>query len=234
VMICELVFSGALDDLSPAELAEVMSWFTFDSDRSLRNSLVLPTQLMQARRMAQRTQRFVQEFEYDEGLEMSPGIVDAFHSVALNWARGTSLSGLLRRIDLAEGDLLVTLNQTIDLLQQTQGALAQTLDARDLWRPTGPDARGRRQQALEQTRARMEALRPRLSEAWRIMLRGSVAMSRAIPTLASPALAALEDDDATLGQEESAEALPPLAMAEDEDATEAAADRDEQPPTAGG
>jgi hypothetical protein len=192
--------------------------------------------------VAQRTQRFVQEFEYDEGLEMSPGIVDAFHSVALNWARGTSLSGLLRRIDLAEGDLLVTLNQTIDLLQQTQGALAQTLDARDLWRPTGSDARGRRQQALEQTRARMEALRPRLSEAWRIMLRGSVAMSRAIPAMATPALpalAALADDDATLAQEqqeesaEAAELLPPLAMAEDEDANEVAADRAEQPPDIG-
>jgi hypothetical protein len=187
--------------------------------------------------MAQRTQRFVQEFEYDEGLEMSPGIVDAFHSVALNWARGTSLSGLLRRIDLAEGDLLVTLNQTIDLLQQTQGALAQTLDARDLWRSPGPDARGRRQQALEQTRARMEALRPRLSEAWRIMLRGSVAMSRAIPAMATPTLATLEDDDATPAQEEESLAAPPplpaLAMAEDEDASEAAADRAEQPPDAG-
>ena len=226
MMICELVFSGALDELSPAELAEVMSWFTFDSDRSLRNTLALPSQLVQTRRVAQRTQRFVQEFEYDEGLDMSPGIVDAFHSVALNWARGTTLSGLLRRIDLAEGDLLVTLNQTIDLLQQTQGALAQTLDARDLWRATGPDARGRRQQALEQTRTRMEALRPRLSEAWRIMLRGSVAMSRAIPAMATPTL---EDDDATLG-EEPAEPLPALAMAEDEDSGEVAADLAEEAP----
>ncbi|HEX8995229.1 MAG TPA: DEAD/DEAH box helicase [Ktedonobacterales bacterium] len=227
MMICELVFSGALDELSPAELAEVMSWFTFDSDRSLRNSLILPSQLTQTRRVAQRTQRFVQEFEYDEGLDMSPGIVDAFHSVALNWARGMSLSGLLRRIDLAEGDLLVTLNQTIDLLQQTQGALAQTLDARDIWRPTGPDARGRRQQALDQTRSRLEALRPRLSEAWRIMLRGSVAMSRAIPAMATPEL---EDDDETMGQEGPSEELPPLVMAEDEDTTEAAADLAEEPP----
>ena len=227
MMICELVFSGALDELSPAELAEVMSWFTFDSDRSLRNSLALPSQLIQTRRVAQRTQRFVQEFEYDEGLDMSPGIVEAFHSVALHWARGTTLSGLLRRIDLAEGDLLVTLNQTIDLLQQTQGALAQTLDARDLWRAIGPDARGRRQQTLEQTRARLDALRPRLSEAWRMMLRGSVAMSRAIPAMASPTL---EDDDATLG-EEPTEPLPPLAMAEDEDAGEVTADLAEEPPS---
>ncbi len=227
MMICELIFSGALDELSPAELAEVMSWFTFDSDRSLRNAMLLPGQLLQTRRVAQRTQRFVQEFEFDEGLDMSPGIVDAFHSIALNWARGSSLSNLLRRIDLAEGDLLVTLNQTIDLLQQTQGALAQTLDARDLWRATGPDARGRRQQALELTRSRMEALRPRLSEAWRMMLRGSVAMSRAIPSMATPAEERAEPEAAPDEAE-----FPPLAMAEDEDADEAAADRDEDAPDA--
>ena len=158
--------------------------------------------------------------------------MDAFHSVALNWARGSSLSGLLRRIDLAEGDLLVTLNQTIDLLQQTQGALSQTLDARQLWRVSGPDARGRRQQVLDAQRARLEPLRPRLGEAWRMMLRGSVAMSRAIPAMATPAPAAeLEDDDAALPQSAPAVApLPPLAMAEDEDAAEVAADLDEQPP----
>ena len=232
MMICELLFSGALSELSPAELAEVVSWFTFDSDRSLRNSLLLPSQLVQARRQALRIQRSVQEFEDDQGLRMSPGIMDAFHSVALNWARGSSLSGLLRRIDLAEGDLLVTLNQTIDLLQQTQGALSQTLDARQLWRVSGPDARGRRQQVLDAQRARLEPLRPRLGEAWRMMLRGSVAMSRAIPAMATPAPAAeLEDDDAALPQSAPAVApLPPLAMAEDEDAAEVAADLDEQPP----
>jgi superfamily II RNA helicase len=230
IMICELVFSGALDELSPAELAEVMSWFTFDSDRSLRNGFLMPDKVLQTRRVAQRTQRFVQQFEYDEGLDMSPGIVDAFHSVALNWARGVTLNGLLNRIELAEGDLLVTLNQTIDLLQQTQSALAQTLDARDLWRVSGPDARGRRQQTLEQTRTRMEHLRPRLSEAWRIMLRGSVAMSRAIPAMATPTLA--EEMDA--GAEAALATLPPLAMAEDEDPAEAAADLAEEPPGAEG
>ena len=64
---------------------------------------------------------------------ISPGIVESFHSVALSWWRGDNLRGLLNHIELAEGDLLVVLNQTIDLLQQVQGAVGQTLDARDLW-----------------------------------------------------------------------------------------------------
>ncbi|HEU0028519.1 MAG TPA: DEAD/DEAH box helicase, partial [Ktedonobacterales bacterium] len=221
IIICELLLSGALGELSPAELAEVMSWFTFDSDRSLKNTFIMPSQIVQARRAAQRTLRFVREFEYDEGLDMSPGIVDSFHGIALTWARGAPLAALLRRIDLAEGDLLVTLNQTIDLLQQVQGAITQALGVRDIWRATGPDAR-QRQPALDQARERLEAIVPRLAEGWRVMLRGSVAMSRAIPEMATP-----------LAGEEAEGALPPLAMAEDEDPGESAADRAEEPPDAG-
>ncbi|HEX9035674.1 MAG TPA: DEAD/DEAH box helicase [Ktedonobacterales bacterium] len=219
ITICELLFSGALDELSPAELAEVMSWFTFDNDRSLKNTFVMQSQLAQARRATRRALTFVQEFEYNEGLEMTSGLVDSFHSVALNWARGVSLSTLLRRIELAEGDLLVTLNQTIDLLQQVQGSITQALGARDVWRASGPEAR-QRQPMLDQARRRLEAIAPRLAEGWRMMLRGSVAMSRAIPAMATPDM-----------EEAPAEsALPLLVMAEDEDPEEVAADRAEEAP----
>ena len=220
IIICELLLSGALDELSPAELAEVMSWFTFDSDRSLKNTFVMPSRIIQARRATQRFQRLVRDFEYDEGLDMSPGMVDSFHSVALTWARGAPLATLLRRIDLAEGDLLVTLNQTIDLLQQVQGAITQTLGARDVWRATGPNAR-QRQPALDQARQRLENILPRIAEGWRVMLRGSVAMSRAIPEMATP-----------LARTEAEGALPPLAMAEDEDTSEITSDLAEEPPEA--
>ena len=56
-----------------------------------------------------------------------------FMVLLLSWSRGMSLSGLLKRIDLAEGDLLMLLNQTIDLLQQVQSAVGQALDATDIW-----------------------------------------------------------------------------------------------------
>jgi superfamily II RNA helicase len=221
ITICELLLSGALDELSPAELAEALSWFTFDNDRSLRNSFVMPSQIIGARRATQRALRFIREFEYDEGLDMSPGMVDSFHSVALNWARGAPLAALLRRIELAEGDLLVTLNQSIDLLQQVQGAITQALGARDIWRAVDADAvaRHERQTALDQARARLEAILPRLDQGWRIMLRGSVALSRTIPEMA------------TTPAEGAASHMPPLALAEDEDPSDAAADRAEDMPT---
>jgi ATP-dependent RNA helicase HelY len=207
MVLTELIINGGLDELNPAELAEVVSWFTFDDDRPLRNFNQLSQRLLQVRRDLFDARRSVVELEYAEGLALSPSIVESFHSVALNWHRGFSLGGLLRRIDLAEGDLLVSLNQTIDLLQQVQGAVGQTLDARDLWAPArGESHYGR---WLTRVRERLERLRPALDAAWRGMLRGSVAQSRAIPSMAAPA----------------APDIPPIPMAEDEDPEEARSDR---------
>jgi hypothetical protein len=207
LIVAELLLSGALDELGPAEVAEVISWFTYDSDR-LQNRQTLSQRLVGVRRALWRAQRTVQTPEQEYDLQVSPGIVESFHSVALEWWRGTTLSGLLRRIDLAEGDLLVILNQTIDLLQQVQSAVGQTLDARDLWQPR---ANPKEQRELDELRVRLTKLRPVLSAAWRGMLRGSVALSRALPSMTTPAL---EEADAPL-----------LAMAEDTDPEEVAQDR---------
>jgi hypothetical protein len=144
---------------------------------------------------------------------MSPGIADDFYGIALNWWRGMSLGGLLRRVDLAEGDLLVSLNQTIDLLQQVQGAVGQTLDARDLWRTSQGRGMPGGRRAQQELRARLERLRPAVEAAWRSMLRGSVAQSRAIPGLATIGAPVAEIEGV---------ALP---YAEDEDAAEVLEDR---------
>jgi superfamily II RNA helicase len=222
MVLTELALGGALDDLNPGELAEVVSWFTYDSsDRSLHNLYTLPRNLLEVRREVWKTLRTVQTLEYEEGVSISPGIVESFHSVALSWWRGSSLRGLLNRIELAEGDLLVVLNQTIDLLQQLQGAVGQVLDSRALWQLR--DSRGasrRASRAQQEMRLRLEDLRVSLAEAWRNMLRGSVALSRAIPTLAAPA------ETPTQTPPEAGE-LPPIPMAEDEDVSEAWGDRAE-------
>jgi len=192
--LTELIMSGALDQLGPAELAEVVSWFTFDDDRSLRNLDVAPRRLNEVRRTVFQVLRSVQEVEYGQGLALSPGIADDFHGIALNWWRGTSLGGLLRLVDLAEGDLLVALNQTIDLLQQLQGAVGQVVDSRELWAASGShvDQTGPRR-GRDALRGRLADLRPTLDAAWRGLLRGSVAQSRAVPGLAAPAPASVDE-----------------------------------------
>ncbi|MGH2517147.1 MAG: hypothetical protein ACRDHP_15965, partial [Ktedonobacterales bacterium] len=217
MVLTELLLSGAFDELSAGEVTEVVSWFTFDDDRNLRNFDVLSQRLTQVRREVYAAQRRVLEAEYDQGLTLSPGIVDGFHGIALNWSRGFTLGGLLRRIDLAEGDLLVILNQTIDLLQQLQGAVGQALDSRELWRGAAAEGEGRRARYLADVRGRLERIHPTLGAAWRSMLRGSVAQSRAIPAMVMPTQAAVE--------ETGAEVLPALPMAEDEEPDEARSDR---------
>ncbi|TMC86552.1 MAG: DEAD/DEAH box helicase, partial [Chloroflexi bacterium] len=190
VLIIELMMAGALDQLTPGELAEVCSWFTFDNDRRLNNRDVLNTNLKRVRGELWRIEQHVHGIEERASINFTPGIVPDFHGVALAWSRGMSLGGLLRRVDLAEGDLLMLLNQTIDLLQQVQSAVGQVLDARDVWEQDTPvltegitnersavaNARNRAEQLVIQ-RERMERLRPMLAQASTSLLRGIIVQS---------------------------------------------------------
>jgi len=191
VLIVELMMLGALDELGAGELAEVCSWFTFDNDRRLNNRDVLNTNLAQVRRELWRIEQRVHGIEERAGINYTPGIIPDFHGIALSWSRGMSLSGLVRRIDLAEGDILMLLNQTIDLLQQVQAAVGQILDAREIWERAlpvltdgvfdEPSAKNRTRQ-LQTYHERLTQLRPLLAQAFSSLLRGIVMQSRTIPS----------------------------------------------------
>src|SRR6266567_1496864 len=198
VLMVELMMLGALDELSAGELAEVCSWFTFDNDRRLNNRDVLSTKLKRVRTELWHIHQQVHGIEERANLNFTHGIVPDFHGIALAWARGTTLTGLLRRIDLAEGDLLMVLNQTIDLLQQVQAAVGHVLDARDIWELASPvltegvvDERasaGRARNRAEQLRSQrehMERLRPMLAQASSSLLRGIIIQSRTTPSMSA-------------------------------------------------
>ncbi len=198
VLMVELMMLGALDELSAGELAEVCSWFTFDNDRRLNNRDVLSTKLKRVRTELWHIHQQVHGIEERANLNFTHGIVPDFHGIALAWARGTTLTGLLRRIDLAEGDLLMVLNQTIDLLQQVQAAVGHVLDARDIWEQASPvltegvvDERasaGRARNRAEQLRTQrehMERLRPMLAQASSSLLRGIIIQSRTTPSMSA-------------------------------------------------
>ncbi len=197
ILITEMLLLGVLDELSPAELAETCSWFTVDHDRRLNNRSVLNTHLTQVRRELWRIVQRVHTIEQQANISLSPAIVPEFHGVALAWSRGMSLSGLLRRIDLAEGDILMLLNQTIDLLQQVQSAVGQALDARDIWTQEESSRLGdddshasrkhprKRGGQLQAYRERLERLRPLLAQASNMLLRGIIIQSRTVPSMAA-------------------------------------------------
>ncbi|HLI88082.1 MAG TPA: DEAD/DEAH box helicase [Ktedonobacteraceae bacterium] len=192
ILIVELMLNGALDNLSAHELAEVCSWFTFDNDRRLNNRNLVRPRLVQVRRSLWQIMEHVHGIEERAGVQFTPGVMPDFHGVALSWSRGMSLNGLLRRIDLAEGDILMLLNQTIDLLQQVQSAVGQVLDNAGIWeRPSPLLTEGRtsasyartRIQQLQIQRERLEHLRPLLAEASASLLRGIIVQSRTVPSM---------------------------------------------------
>ena len=192
ILIIELIMNGTLDELSAHELAEVHSWFIFDNDRRLHNRNMVQSRLIPVRRELWNVVQYVHAIEESADLSYSPGFAPEFHGVALAWSRGMSLSGLLRRIDLAEGDILMMLNQTIDLLQQVQTAVGHALDARDIWTEVASqvkEAPARKRAARKQTeslslqRQRLEHLRPLLAQAASSLLRGIIIQSRTVPSI---------------------------------------------------
>ncbi len=196
IVIVELITQGVLDELSAHELAEVCSWFTFDSDRRLSNRSTPFPRVVKVRRELWRIAQHIHGIEERANVTFTPSIVPEFHGIALAWARNTSLSGLLRRIDLAEGDILMLLNQTIDLLQQVQAAVGQVLDAKDVWEQASPvmtegvdnsgnaSVRAKRRVALLLAqRESLERLRPLFSQAAASLLHGIIIQSRTIPSM---------------------------------------------------
>lgn len=188
--------SGGLDELSANELAEVCSWFTFDNDRRLNNRNVVHARLVKVRRELWQIAQHVHGIEERAEINPTPGIVPEFHGIALAWARGTSLNGLLRRIDMAEGDILMILNQTIDLLQQLQSAIGQVVDAKDIWAQSAPvmtegtasehSALSQASKRLEQLtiqREHLERLRPLLGQASAALRHGIIVQSRTVPSM---------------------------------------------------
>jgi superfamily II RNA helicase len=219
ILLIDMVLMGVLDDLSAAELAEVCSWFTYDNDRRLNNRNVLNNRLVQVRRDIWSIAQNIHGIEEQAHIPLSPTIVPEFHGIALSWARGMSLSGLLRRIDMAEGDLLMLLNQTIDLIQQLQSAVGHVLDMAGIWeamRPTLPDetdhrSHSARQRAesyadrLKMYRTRLEHLRPLLAQAGMVLKRGIILQSRTVPSM----IARVEEEEIPV---DNAEDIDPLDM----------------------
>jgi ATP-dependent RNA helicase HelY len=205
IVLVEMMAHGFFDKLSAGEVAEVCSWFTYDNDRRLNNKHVLPNNLNTLRRELWHIIQHVRGIEERANVSFTPGIMQEFHGLALSWSRNMSLTGLLQRIELAEGDILMILNQTIDLVQQLQAAVDQVLNIPDIWEQISPvmiedvyvdssssqtgqssQSSSRQQKQREQLRLQQERLthlRPILKQAAASLMHGIIVQSRTIPSM---------------------------------------------------
>ncbi len=124
LILCELVDRGVLESLSPENLAEVFSWFSFDREFRYGNRFILPDALVLARRRIEDVEHAVLGEERAEGLMISEGHNPNFYGAARAWCQGSSMADISQKIELSEGDLVLTFNKTIDLMRQIREMLA--------------------------------------------------------------------------------------------------------------
>ncbi|MGE3799320.1 MAG: helicase-related protein, partial [Thermomicrobiales bacterium] len=127
LILCELVDRGILDRLLPEDLAEVFSWFSFDRDFRYANHLDLPDDLLSVRRRLEDIEHTILGEERDHKLFISEGHNPSFYGAARAWARGQTMIEITGKIQLSEGDLVLTFNKTIDLLRQVREMLEDVL-----------------------------------------------------------------------------------------------------------
>jgi ATP-dependent RNA helicase HelY len=124
LILCELVDRGLLDRLSPEQLAEVFSWFSFDRDFRYGNHFTLPDALVLLRRRLEDLEHAILGEERDNGLFISEGHNPTFYGAAIAWTTGKTMVEIGETIELSEGDLVLTFNKTIDLMRQVREMLA--------------------------------------------------------------------------------------------------------------
>jgi len=123
LVVCEMIDRGLVDNLNPADLAEVFSWFAYDRDSRFQNTYTLPNQLVLLRRRLEDMEHQILATERGSGLFISQGHNPGFYGAMRAWCNGASVSSIIEHIALSEGDLVLTFNKTIDLMRQVRDML---------------------------------------------------------------------------------------------------------------
>jgi ATP-dependent RNA helicase HelY len=127
LIVCEMIDRSMLDGLAAGDVAEVFSWYAFDRDARLRNTYSLPKRLVLLRRRLEDLEAQVVASERANGLFISNGHHPSFYGGMRAWCGGATMSAIIERIDLSEGDLVLTFNKTIDLMRQVREMLASAI-----------------------------------------------------------------------------------------------------------
>ncbi len=123
LLLLNLAWSGEFDHLAPAELMELLSWFCYDREGPRWNRHQLTPRLWELRPRIGQALALVQREERERELAITTGPSPGFYGPILAWCRGATFAELLETIAVGEGDLLMTMNKTLDLATQLREAL---------------------------------------------------------------------------------------------------------------
>ncbi len=124
LVLAEATWQGILDDLPASDLMETLSWFCNDRDVPGYNRYFVSARLLATRERLQALATEIAGHADQAGAALARGPNPMFYGPVQDWGRGASLGSILERMDIAAGDLVLTLHRTLDLAQQLHQALA--------------------------------------------------------------------------------------------------------------
>ncbi|MDB5078743.1 MAG: box helicase domain protein [Chloroflexi bacterium] len=125
LIIIEMVKRGWLNELPAPDLAEVFTWFSYDRDFEFMNRFVLPKHLIELRKTLDELEREIFSAERQNDLMITNGYNIYFYGATRAWCRGASLASIMEKMQLAEGDIIITFNKTLDLMRQVFDMLVE-------------------------------------------------------------------------------------------------------------
>lgn len=170
---------GWLDALTPTDLMELISWFCYDRDTVRYNRYWLSAVMTEVRNRLDELGAEMVQAEQRVSLTITSGLNRSFYGVLTAWCRGEPFGELLDSVGVSEGDLLLTMNKTLDLASQVREALRSLTEVsgagEDGADGGGETRRGRR--ARRGNGVVDESLVGRLETGDRLVRRGLVAQS---------------------------------------------------------
>jgi ATP-dependent RNA helicase HelY len=121
LLVGEALGAGLFDDLSPPEVAALVSTVVYESRERVPAVGTMPTE-----RSAERFERLhaiadrIEAAESAQQVSLSRQLESGFASPVFHWAEGKPLEDVLQETDMAPGDFVRACKQLVDLLRQIE------------------------------------------------------------------------------------------------------------------
>jgi ATP-dependent RNA helicase HelY len=121
LLVGESLAGGLFDDLSPSELASILSSVVYESRERVASPGEMPTGTTEDRyETLSRTYRRIRRTEEEHQVELSRTLDAGFATPVFHWAEGQPLERVLEETEMAPGDFVRNCKQLVDLLRQIE------------------------------------------------------------------------------------------------------------------
>jgi ATP-dependent RNA helicase HelY len=128
ILVAESLSEGVLEELSPSEVAALVSALVYESRERQPRAATPPTSEVRTRsRRLEELWRRVRRVEEQHHVELCRELDAGFAATAFHWAEGKPLEDVLAETEMAPGDFVRTCKQLLDLLRQIEAVAPPTV-----------------------------------------------------------------------------------------------------------